>query len=53
LKSDNELIRLCNERNYQNLLTRQERIQKLNKESLVTGNAAQRIAGGIIGISPS
>jgi Cu-Zn family superoxide dismutase len=46
--SDKILIKLCQERGYKNLRSKQERIDKLNSESLITGNAGKRLVCGII-----
>jgi len=48
LLSDKLLVKLCDERGYQNLHSRKEYIDKLNKESLITGNAGKRLVCGII-----
>ena len=42
---------LCRQRNYKDVTTKTQMINKLNKESKSTGNAGQRIACAIIGIS--
>ena len=42
---------LCSQRNYKEVTTKTQMINKLNKESKTTGNAGQRIACAIIGIS--
>jgi len=46
--NDYELSLFCKERNYKNLNTRIEKINKLNSESLISGNAGIRITCGII-----
>jgi Cu/Zn superoxide dismutase len=46
--SDGELIQLCKNLNYQDLTTRKERIEKLETESLKSGNAGKRISCGNI-----
>lgn len=44
-----ELTRLCQERGYTNVRTKQEKIAKLIQESYITGNAGKRLLCGIIG----
>jgi superoxide dismutase, Cu-Zn family len=48
---DRDLQILCGQRNYKDIKTKTQMINKLNKESKSTGNAGQRIAYAIIGIS--
>ena len=49
--SETNLKILCRQRNYKEVTTKTQMINKLNKESKSTGNAGQRIACAIIGIS--
>ena len=46
--TDTELKRICSDLNYKNLKTKQERVEKLETESLKTGNAGSRISCGNI-----
>jgi Cu-Zn family superoxide dismutase len=46
---DKMLKKLCKERNYKGLRTKLDRIEKLENESLITGNAGSRMDCAIIG----
>lgn len=46
--NDSQLIDICKDLQYKNLRTREQRISKLEEESLKTGNAGKRIACGNI-----
>jgi hypothetical protein len=47
--TDSVLQKLCLERGYKGLKNKQERLQKLLSESLISGNAGKRLACAIIG----
>lgn len=48
---DSILRMLCRDRGYTNLKNKKERIQKLERESLMTGNAGSRLTCAVIGRS--